>query len=98
MAYGAARWERTYVEVIARHAIDGRVEPLTIVWADGRRFDIARIRKTCRGACLKTAGHAIRYDVEINRRVKHLYRCPEGWFVETRDDPDFARDPHLWDF
>ena len=86
------------MEVIARHALDGRVEPLTIIWADGRRFQVERILKASQGACLKTAGRAVRYDVVINHATKHIYHSNEGWFVEVLDNPDFTsgtKDPRL---
>lgn len=102
MAHGGRQYEKRYVEVVVRYCLDGRCDPLTIVWDDGQRFQIDRIERSGRGRCLNTPGYAIRYDVRIGRRMKHLYHDEAGWFVEVREDGSFGdgchpRDPRLAD-
>ena len=40
MVQGVQGWAKRYVEVHARWRADGRIEPLAVVWGDGRRYDV----------------------------------------------------------
>lgn len=72
------------MEVIARHAEDGTVRPLAIVWEDGRRFEVERVLDVRRAASLKVGGTGVRYLVRIQNRDTFLFYEEPRWFVEEK--------------
>lgn len=82
-------FRKTYVEVNARIDVDGRVTPLSIVWRDGRTFEIDRVIDAIRRASTRVGGTGIRYLVAMNGREKYLYFEDPRWFVEevVPDEP-----------
>lgn len=79
---GIERREKCYVEVIARHALDGSVEPLALVWEDGRVFAIDRVVEKRRAASMRVGGHGLRYTVSICGRERFVWLDDRGWYVE----------------
>lgn len=73
---------KKYVSVIAKFDTDGRVVPLTVLWEDGRKFEIDRILDVRRAASLKAGGVGIRYTVRIGRSETFLFYEDDKWFVE----------------
>ena len=76
---------KVYVDVKALFSSDGRLIPLSIVWTDGREYEIAQVRDVCRAASLRAGGAGIRYTCLISGQETHFYY--EGsnlWFVERR--------------
>ena len=80
--YGAGRKVRHYVAVIALHGIDGEVRPLSIVWDDGKRFDVEVVARPRRQRTI-TSGYALRHDVLVQGKRRTLWRDDVGWFVEV---------------
>lgn len=76
--------KKRYVEVIARHAEDGTVRPLAIVWEDGRRFEVERVLDARRAASLKVGGTGVRFLVRIRDRDTFLFYENPRWFVEEK--------------
>ncbi len=72
------------MEVIARHAEDGTVLPLAVVWEDGRRFAVDRVLDVRRAASLKVGGTGVRYLVRIQNRDTFLFYEEPRWFVEEK--------------
>lgn len=70
---GIERREKCYVEVIPRHALDGSVEPLALVWEDGRVFAIDRVIEKRRAASMRVGGHGLRYTVSICGRERFVW-------------------------
>ena len=80
-----ARMAKVYVEVIARFTKEGYLRPCSIVWEDGRKFEINSIIETRRAACLSAGGTGIRYACRISGHTHYLYY--EGanmWFVDSK--------------
>lgn len=73
------------VEVIARFDKEGKITPLTVVWEDGRRFEIDRVLEARRAASLKAGGIGIRYTCMIGGKSAYLWYEGPCWFVEGRD-------------
>ena len=73
---------KKYVSVIAKFDTDGRIVPLTVLWEDGRKFEIDRILDVRRAASLKAGGVGIRYTVRIGRSETFLFYEDDKWFVE----------------
>lgn len=86
MLYGSRkRLVRHYVEVEARHLRDCSILPLTIIWDDGRRFELTVVDRPRRQRCA-THGYAIRYDVLVRSQRRTLWRDEQGWFFELPED------------
>jgi len=76
---------KVFVDVIARYTSDGRIIPLSVVWEDGRRFDIDRIIDVRKAASLKVGGSGWRYTCRICGRETFLFLDNGRWFVEAKN-------------
>ena len=76
---------KVYVAVKAQFLPDGKLMPLSVIWEDGREFEINRVVSICRRASMKAGGCGIRYTVEIGSRTTYLFLEEDKWFVERRD-------------
>ena len=68
--------------VNVRHEKDGRSFPTSIVWEDGRLFEIDKILDIRRAACLKSDGIGIRCICKICGKTIELYDEEGIWFME----------------
>ncbi|MCR4597479.1 MAG: hypothetical protein K5678_00430 [Acetatifactor sp.] len=76
---------KIYVDVKAKFSKDGKLTPTSIVWTDGREYEIQRVKDICRAASLRAGGAGIRYTCIISGRESHLYYEDNNmWFVERR--------------
>ncbi len=92
MVQGIADYRKRYVEVIARWREDGCIQPLTIIWGDGRRFNVDhQFGNPQRAASRKVGGCGLRYDVQVEGKRTFLFLEDVGtrlsptrskWFVE----------------
>ena len=71
-----------YVDVIAKMGADGKVMPLTIVWTDGSKFHIDRVRDVRRAASLKLGGVGDRYTIDIGGQTRFLFLDEYRWYIE----------------
>ena len=70
------------IEVVAKHDKAGRIQPLILVWEDGRKFPIDRVMDVRQAASLKAGGQGMRYTCRIAGKEVYVF-CDEGkWFVE----------------
>ena len=75
---------KIFVKVIAEHDELGRVRPMSVLWDDGRVFEIDRVLDVRQAASLKAGGQGLRYKCRIRGRETYLF-CDEGrWFVEAK--------------
>lgn len=70
------------VTVFAKHTVDGKVMPVSIIWCDGREFEIDKITDIRQAASLKSGGIGIRYTCRIKNIVYHLFDEQGVWFIE----------------
>lgn len=75
---------KVYVDVTALFRSNGQVEPQTIIWEDGRVFQIDEILDVRRAASLKAGGCGIRYTCKVCGRPAYLFLEEDRWFVERR--------------
>lgn len=75
---------KVYVAVQARFEPDGRLQPLSVTWEDGREYAVDRVLEARRAASLKAGGAGMRYRVRIGRTETYLFREEDKWFVERR--------------
>lgn len=73
---------KVYIEVVAKHDIQGRIKPLFLIWEDGRKYPIDRVLDVRQAASLKAGGCGLRYKCRIVGKEVYLF-CDEGkWFIE----------------
>lgn len=73
---------KTFVEVTAKHDANGKIQPLSLTWDDGRVFSIDRVTDVRMAASLKAGGQGMRYTCKICGKQVYLF-CDEGrWFIE----------------
>ena len=84
----AARYIREYVSVKVDFDRDGQMLPRTLIWGDGRPYEIDRIKDVHSAPALKAGGLGDRYTVVIGGQERYL-------FFEHSTDPDGVR-PGRW--
>ncbi|MBR6028833.1 MAG: hypothetical protein IKP40_07045 [Clostridia bacterium] len=89
----APEYVKEYVEVHVDFSPDGTMLPRTLVWEDGRQYEIDRIKAIQAAPALKAGGQGDRYTVMIAGRERFLFfehNADFGnerigkWFVERR--------------
>lgn len=76
---------KVYVEVRARHLIDGTCRPETIKFENDEVYEIDRVKQCCRAASTKVGGTGLRYTVMICGKETYLFDEENGkWFVEVK--------------
>ncbi len=73
---------KTFVEITAKHNIDGSVRPVEMTWADGRKYVIDRVLDIRQAASLKGGGLGIRYTCRICNKEVYLFDDEGKWFIE----------------
>lgn len=73
---------KIFVEITARHDINGNTRPLTLKWNDGRVFEIDRVLDMRMAPSLKGGGHGMRYTCRIRNKEVYLFNEDEKWFIE----------------
>lgn len=80
---GIAYRKKKYVDVVARHSIDGGITPQSIVWGDGIVYEIDRVLDKRQAASLKVGGNGVRYLIRIGEKETFLFYEGPQWFVEA---------------
>ena len=71
---------KAYVRVLAEFDEKGNVRPISLMWEDGRIFDVEEL------LCVKRAGGNLsRYQTVIRGQETYLYREGERWFMQRRE-------------
>ena len=65
--------KRVDVAVVAQYDTFGQISPLSLVWEDGRTFEIDKILDIRPAASTKAGGAGLRYTVRIGRNVTYLF-------------------------
>ncbi len=76
--------QKTFVCVKAYFNTQGVIIPETVLWEDGRRFEIDRVTDIRPAASLKAGGCGIRYTCRIKGVETYLYLDGTKWFVEKK--------------
>ena len=77
---------RKDISVIAIMNDSGQVVPLSIIWNDGRKFDIDRVYDIRKKASTKGGGMGLRYTCEISGKRKFLWLDGYVWFIEIENE------------
>ena len=85
-------YRKKYVDVEVAFRSDGLMLPRALVWDDGRRYEIDRVRAVQSAPALKAGGAGDRYTVMICGRERYLFfehsvnpddKRLGRWFVEA---------------
>lgn len=67
------RVHREYVDVVARFGRDGAIEPVCVVWRDGRSFPIDEVVEPGAFGSMARGRQTARYRVRLGRHETDLY-------------------------
>lgn len=93
MIYGKNRFVKHYISVLVLQQTGGMSVPITILWDDGRSFDMQVLRRGGHRPCEKTPGFAVLYVVSIKGKTRKLWHDEQGWFVEAFGGMQLGIDP-----
>ena len=79
------RARKVYIEVTAKFDTDGNIRPLSILWEDGRVYEITKVTDIRPAASLKAGGVGIRYTCLISGKQTYLFLEENRWFVEAKN-------------
>jgi hypothetical protein len=76
------------VETVVDFSDEGIIRPLSIVWEDGKKYEITRVLHCERGASRRAGGAGLVYTCIVDGKEIHLYfeDAPGGakWFLESK--------------
>ena len=70
------------LNIIVQHLPDGQSVPRTIIWEDGRKFNIDKILDKRKAAALKCGGIGTRYICKICNKEVAIFDEDGYWFLE----------------
>lgn len=73
---------KQFVSVEVKFDTDGNLLPLSVIWDDGRKFEIDRVTDVRYAASLKSGGRGLRYTCRIGNHLRYLYLDDNRWFIE----------------
>ena len=73
---------RIELNIMVEHRKDGLALPKTIIWEDGRTFDIDRVLDIRKAAATKCGGIGMRYICRIIGREYKIFDEDGKWFIE----------------
>lgn len=78
------QYEKVYVEILARFLRGGGMRPTFVVWEDGKRYAVDRVRFVERAPAHVGSVLPMRYTCIVAGRERRLYFETEEmrWFVE----------------
>ena len=69
--------------MIAKMQDDGKIIPLTIMWENGKTFNIDKVLDIRKKASTKGGGKGLRYTCKILGQERFLWLDDNIWFVEV---------------
>ena len=84
---------KTYVSVSVVFNEDGQMLPREIIWTDGRKYEIDRVKDVKQAAAMRCGGQGDRYTIFVDGQERYLYferNCSltgnniGKWFVERK--------------
>ncbi len=78
-------YRKVHVEVAALFPSKGGLRPLYIIWEDGRKFEVNRVKFMERAPSHVGSILPVRYTCVVEGRERELYFEPDQmrWFVEA---------------
>ena len=84
---------KVYVGVEAEFQPDGKMLPRAVIWEDGRRYEVDKIKSIRPGYAAKAGGQGDQYDIYVNGKLTRLFferstnlsgNVIGRWFVERK--------------
>ena len=76
---------KIYVDVNVEFQKDGTLIPRSIIWDDGKVYEIQKVTNVRRAASLVAGATGLRYTIYIDGYESHLYFGDNRrWFVEGK--------------
>ena len=77
---------KVYVGVNAAFSPEGIMVPLSLVWENGRRYEVDRMQHFCRDPLARVGGSGVRYTVRVLGRKTHIWydELEHRWFMEGK--------------
>lgn len=76
--------KKVFVDVVLKCSRDGRQTPLTVIWEDGRTYEVDKVLDFRQAASLKVGGQGLRYKCRICGHETFLWLEDGKWFVEGK--------------
>ncbi|MDD2620866.1 MAG: hypothetical protein PHC92_09395 [Syntrophomonadaceae bacterium] len=76
---------KVYVSVKAIFNPDGGCRPTSLIWEDGREYEINKVTDIRQAASLKAGGLGIRYTCRVGNRQIYLFLEDDRWFMKRKD-------------
>jgi hypothetical protein len=77
---------KVYVDVFAVFTAEGELRPKYLIWEDGTKYEIDRIKKRERCASLRAGGIGILYVCMVRgREIRLFYEENYRWFLEAKE-------------
>ena len=79
------KYRKVYVTMNLQVKPDGGIVPRSIIWEDGNRYKVDRVRCVTRAAAQKVGGFGDRYSLVIEGKERYFFCDPEDgrWFTEV---------------
>lgn len=77
-------FEKIYLEVVVKFPAEGGMRPLYLVWEDGKKYPIDRVKSAGYAPARVPAVLPLRYTCIFGGQERYLYYEEDGrrWFVE----------------
>ena len=89
-----ARSSKVYVDVSVDFDADGHMYPRALIWEDGEKYEIDRVKAVRPAHAERAGGQGDRYTIMVSGKETYLYfehntdygsRDLGRWFVERRE-------------
>lgn len=77
---------KRYVDVEVLWTKDGNIIPTAIIWSSAEgteRFEVTKVLSGPRSMASKAGGVGKRYEIQIGRSKRNLFREKDRWFIES---------------
>lgn len=78
-------FRKVFVAVTVYVSPEGEKRPLTIMFEDGKTYQIDRLRDRRRAHATKVGGTGIRYTIVIRNQQTYLFEDDDQWYVEAKE-------------
>lgn len=76
--------KKEFVSVIVKFNEIGNKTPLSIIWNNGKIYEIDKVIAVKNRASMKVGGIGERYEIRINNNTTYLFFEDGKWFVEQK--------------
>ncbi len=76
---------KKYIDVVCEMKSTGKVVPLCIIWENGHKYAIDKVKEIKRAASLKVGGVGLRYEVFISGNLRYLFLDEYRWYIEVEN-------------